>query len=317
MKQQYILSVIVPIYNAENTLIRCLDYLLNQSLKDIEIILIDDKSGDNSYNIIKKYQLQYPSKIKIIQNLINLGVGQTRNKGIDNASGRYISFVDSDDWIDSNLYEKVVNSISRENADIAIFGVKDEYSSYHYSKIRYNYKSNSFTNDFALRLLSRSEANDVYVSPMVTQKIYDKNFINKYNLRFREDSYFEDDEFTFKCFLNECKIITVPDVYYHYYQRQGSIMHSFTHKHIKDFINCFNYIKSAILEKNLWELHSDKYYKYFHKCLRVLLLTMLNNEQNINAQKAYIKYFFQNLNDLSISDLIEYFDIESIRHILL
>ena len=99
-------SVVVPVYNTSKYLRRCLDSLVNQTLKDIEIIIINDKSTDNSKDIIKEYESKY-NNIKVIHNKTNKGIGYNRNLGIEIASGKYIAFVDSDDYIDLNLYKKM------------------------------------------------------------------------------------------------------------------------------------------------------------------------------------------------------------------
>ena len=99
-------SVIVPVYNTEKYLRRCLDSLVNQTLDDIEIIIIDDKSPDNSALIIDEYKKKYDNKIKVIHNKINKGIGYNRNIGIKKSSGKYIMFIDSDDYLDRSACEK-------------------------------------------------------------------------------------------------------------------------------------------------------------------------------------------------------------------
>ena len=104
----YKVSVIIPVYNTEQYLNKCLDSLVNQTLKDIEIILINDGSTDNSQNIIDEYSAKYPDKIKSFIKE-NGGQATARNLGITKATGEYIGFVDSDDWIELNMYEELYN----------------------------------------------------------------------------------------------------------------------------------------------------------------------------------------------------------------
>ena len=111
------ISVIVPIYNVEEYLEKCLDSLVNQTLKDIEIILINDGSPDNSEAIVKKYLKKYKEKI-IYHKKENEGQGIARNYGIKLAKGEFISFVDSDDYIDLTMLEKLYNKAIKENSDI-------------------------------------------------------------------------------------------------------------------------------------------------------------------------------------------------------
>lgn len=109
-------SIIIPVYNAELYLQRCLDSIVNQCFTNIEIIVIDDGSIDNSLNILKSYQNK-DKRIKILKNL-GSGVSQARNFGIQNALGKYIMFVDSDDWISEDMIEIMYNKAESENADM-------------------------------------------------------------------------------------------------------------------------------------------------------------------------------------------------------
>lgn len=317
MKHSPILSVIIPSFNTANLIGRCIEYLLNQTLYDIEIIVIDDCSIDSTIQVIENYKTQAPDKIKFIRNSKNMGIGYSRNIGINNAEGEFIAFIDSDDWVDSSLFSVVVSKMQEENADIAIFGVKDEYDYSFFSKNRYIYKYNVLNNDFALRLLARSENNDMYISPMVTQKVYRRNFLKNNDIIFRTNCYFDDVEFTFLCLTYHCKIVLVPDVYYHYYQRDGSIMHFFSKKHIDDFWEVMGHLKSSLQDKRIWVKYKEIFFKYFHKTLRSLMNTMFSYEQLIANQKKYLIYFLTNSKSFGIEELIEYWDINFIRRLLL
>ena len=112
------LSIIVPVYNVENYLIRCLDSLVNQTLKEIEIICINDGSKDNSLNILEEYAKK-DSRI-IILNQENAGLSAARNAGMEIAKGEYIGFVDSDDWVDLDFFEKLYIAAKNNDCDIAV-----------------------------------------------------------------------------------------------------------------------------------------------------------------------------------------------------
>ena len=107
------ISVIVPVYNTEKFLRRCLDSLINQTFKDLEIICVNDGSADGSGDILKEY-----SGIRVI-NQENRGLSGARNTGIQAARGRFIGFVDSDDWVDLDFFEKLYEAAVKNNADIA------------------------------------------------------------------------------------------------------------------------------------------------------------------------------------------------------
>lgn len=317
MREKPVLSVIIPTYNTSALLGRCIDYVLNQTLKEIEIIIIDDCSTDATEQVIKHYINKARKKIKHIRNTKNSGIGYSRNKGVNLSEGEFIAFVDSDDWVDSSLFSTVILKMQEEKADIGIFGVRDEFESSYLSKNRYVYTYNVLDNEFALRLLARSENNDTYISPMVTQKVYRKSFLNKNDIIFRTNCYFDDVEFTFICFTYSCKLISLPDVYYHYYQRNGSLMHFFSKKHIDDFWEVMSHLKLMLENKKIWEKHRQLYYKFFHKTLRSLMNTMFTSEQSVINQKKYLMYFLKKSKSFSISELIEYWDIEYIRRLLL
>ena len=119
MSDGIMISFIVPVYNAEKTISRCLDSILNQIIKNFEIIIVNDGSTDNVQSIIDEYAINYPAIIKSYEKS-NAGPGNTRNYGIEKSSGKYIAFVDSDDSIESN-YTKIVTSVIDDyNADIVI-----------------------------------------------------------------------------------------------------------------------------------------------------------------------------------------------------
>lgn len=111
-----LVSIVIPVYNAEKTIKECINSILNQTYKNIEIICINDGSTDNSMELLNKYS-QLDSRIKVIDKE-NRGVSSARNLGIKNANGEYISFVDSDDWLEANMIEKLINVIKNKNVDV-------------------------------------------------------------------------------------------------------------------------------------------------------------------------------------------------------
>ncbi|MCR5543130.1 MAG: glycosyltransferase, partial [Eubacterium sp.] len=112
-------SAILPIYNAEGFLRQTLDCLINQTLKEIEIICVDDGSKDNSYEIIKEYSEKYDNVIGITQE--NAGAGAARNKGLSVAKGEYLSFLDADDFFETNMLELAYNHAKKYDSDITVF----------------------------------------------------------------------------------------------------------------------------------------------------------------------------------------------------
>ena len=123
------LSIIVPVYNVEKYLAQCLDSLVGQTVEDYEIIVVNDGSPDNSQRIIDDYAARYPGLIvPMIKE--NGGLSSARNLGMNVAKGEFIGFVDSDDWVDETMYEKMLEAIERENADIAYCDMEDYYAAW-------------------------------------------------------------------------------------------------------------------------------------------------------------------------------------------
>lgn len=116
-------SVIVPAYNAHNTLARCLGSLVHQTLEDIEIIVVNDASTDDTWDIMSRCREQFPDKVVIINGEVNRGVGGAKNQGLDAATGEYIGFVDSDDYVAPNMYEKLYGKAIENDADIVDGGI--------------------------------------------------------------------------------------------------------------------------------------------------------------------------------------------------
>ena len=117
------LSVIIPVYNVGEYLSQCLDSVLSQDIDDMEIICIDDCSKDNSYNILLKYA-QQDSRIKVYKNEQNIGVGYTRNKGLNVATGEYVHFLDPDDWLENGAYHLITEKLNNKNLDILFVNYK-------------------------------------------------------------------------------------------------------------------------------------------------------------------------------------------------
>ena len=114
-KADALLTVIIPVYNTQQYLNRCLNSVLNQSLKEIKILIINDNSTDNCPDIIQRYSSQY-KQIKVFNNSQNSGPGYARNVGLDTVNTKYVSFLDSDDWIDSNAYLNAVSLLEKSRS---------------------------------------------------------------------------------------------------------------------------------------------------------------------------------------------------------
>lgn len=227
------ISIIVPIYNVETYLRKCLDSLVNQTLADIEIICIDDGSTDNSSAILQEYAI-YDNRVKIItQN--NFGVSNARNKGLRLAKGEYIGFCDPDDWVEADFYEKLYNYAIQYNADIAATNI---------IKVRKNKKQKFFTfkntticEDYKEKL----KTCDIPDYSYIWNKIYKTRPIKESNLLFEEGKVYEDIRFSVQVFALLNRLVTVPDTNYYYFSRPNSIIHN--RQNDKDSVSAMEFVK--------------------------------------------------------------------------
>ena len=201
-------SIIVPVYNVEKYLKKCLDSLINQTLKDIEIICINDGSTDKSLEILEAYKNR-DSRI-ILLNQENSGQSVARNRGIEIAKGEYLGFVDPDDWIDLDFFEKLYYSATSNDADIAVGGIIRVTG---IKKKKFlNFEKETLTDNANLKF----ELCDVPEKSYVTNKIYKTQKLKEINLKFEEGRIFEDCIFTPQALFYLGKIVTVPNIYYYY-----------------------------------------------------------------------------------------------------
>ena len=232
-------SVIIPVYNVDKYLSRCLDSVINQTLEDIEIICINDNSTDNSLDILRDYA-QRDSRIKIIDLPQNLGVGEARNAGIDKASGEYIGFVDSDDYIDLNFYENLYKKAKETNADIVHGRIK-----------MYNYQGECTIIDNINDLIRQKHSKLIFAYYFCIA-IYSSKLINDNNIRFDKYPLAEDVLFVNEVIRKSKKLELVDDTFYHYIRRENS---SYSAILTKDKINSAITVHEKILDNIL------EYYK--------------------------------------------------------
>lgn len=205
-----IVSIIIPAYNAENTIEKCLNSLFNQTLKEIEIIVINDCSKDSTLKILKKYK----NKIKLIDNKENLGPAGSRNKGLAVAQGKYIGFVDADDWVAPNMYELMSSKMNDEVDLVAC------------SRI-------NVTKNGEKPIINKNKESDAKAFTKTSNyncdKLFKREIIEKYHLRLPEQySYAEDFAFgiRYKYYANKMCILEEP-LYYYLADSEGSITNSY------------------------------------------------------------------------------------------
>lgn len=300
------LSVVVPVYNDALHVKNCIESLINQSLKDIQILIINDASTDGTNQVIKDYQEQY-SNIIVYNHDTNMGTGEARNTGLKYANSQYIAFLDSDDWLDSNTYINIIRELENDNSDIAICGIKTEFESPYNSILRYNYPcKNVISGNFALKLLCSINSQDIYISSLVGNKVFNRDFLINNNIKFPQLSLFEDDYFMFISLLCAKNISIVPKVFHHYYQRESSAMHTMSKTQIDCFIKVFKEIRDYLIINKIFENKSKEYYSFLDKCLSSLLNIIFSCEQKLSMQQKYLIYLAEEmLGIFTIKELLE------------
>lgn len=273
------ISVIVPIYNTEKFLRKCIESIVKQTLQEIEIILINDGSTDNSHNICLEYAEKYSEKIRYINNK-NIGCSATRNLGIELAQGEYIAFVDSDDYIEKTMYEEMFLAAKKEEKDIVISGIN--YIDVLNNKIKMEIpKPLKNKYDFLLR---ENKINNP------CNKIFKKNLIIKNNIIFPIDTHcVEDLVFCFKAVMSTKKIGYVYKSFYNYILHGNNSVYNLE-KRLGVFIS-FNEIYKFIEERNLINDKElmDKFYKLYNFYAITWTFDMLSDYKKV-SKEDYIKY---------------------------
>lgn len=206
------LSVIVPVYNVEQYIHKCVDSILSQTYADFELILVNDCSPDNCGKICDEYASK-DNRVKVIHKQ-NGGVSEARNIGLDAVTGEYISFIDPDDWIDKDMYEQTLGYMANNDLDIVCFDVEEVRTNK--SFVRYKYAGNkSFTSYEALYEILIDGIDN---SPC--NKIYKKYTWE--GVRFPVGRRFEDVATIYKTFHNAKTVGYMRKAYYHYFRREGS-----------------------------------------------------------------------------------------------
>lgn len=257
-------SIIVPVYNVEDYIEKCLNSLINQTLRDIQIIIVNDGSTDKSKDIIQKYldddRILYLEKE-------NGGLSDARNYGIPYATGDYIGFIDSDDFIEYDMYEKMYNKAIEENSDMVECDFYWEYT-------------NKKKEDIGVLYDNKKEAL-IKARVVAWNKIIKKEILNKTKIIFPKGLRYEDIEFTYKIIPHLEKISFVKEPLVHYIQRNTSIANT-QNERTGEIFNIFDNVISYYKEKNLYDEYKEELeYSY----VRILLCSSLKRITKIKDKQ--------------------------------
>lgn len=292
------ISVIVPIYKVENYLDRCLDSLVNQTYKNLEIILVDDGSPDKCPQMCDEW-VKKDKRIKVIHKE-NGGVSSARNSGLEKATGDYIAFVDADDFIEKTMYEKLINSVTQEKSDIALCRFSYYYEESEKEKNIFEINLDKLSKEkiypYLLKVGMNARNNRFETENImgcIWRGIYKKEILK--DITFQKLIVCEDTAFIIDLFQKNPKVLIVDDYLYKYVQRKTSAVHQFNEAKINNRINAYRIICEKV--NNFVSKEELQAYK-FH------IYASIVNELLKNGQRKKIAYVIQNefMKDLNIKD---------------
>ena len=254
-------SIIIPVYNVEEYIKKCLDSVFNQTEKDFEVIIVNDGTKDNSMKIASKYNA------KII-NQKNSGLSAARNRGVAEATGEYLIFLDSDDYIEQDLLCEIKKSL-KNNPDLVRFQIKEQYA-----EKEIPYPEKEFSNLNGEKAFSKIVKYH-FVENAWCYAIKRKYYL-KENFEFKKGTIHEDFGLIPLVIMKAKVVNSISYIGYNYVQRQGSIMSSKNYEKIRKRVNDFyNHYHFLITEINKTKLHSEYYRSYIANCL-IEKITELN-----------------------------------------
>ena len=266
-------SVIVPFYNVEGYIGRCLDTLVKQTLDDIEIILVNDGSKDRSKIIVDKYLKEYPEKIVYLEKE-NGGLSDARNFGISYANGEYIAFLDSDDYVEYTMYKDMYELAKKENSDMVEC---DFYWEYPYKNKR--------KEDKGIIYNGKKEMIEK-IRVVAWNKLIKKEILEKSKVMFPKGYRYEDVEFTYKLvpYLDKVSFLKKPCV--HYIQREGSISNNQNERN-REIFDVLDHVIDFYKENDLYDEYRDELeyiyirYAFCSSLLRIVKIKDQNIQQKL------------------------------------
>lgn len=258
--------------------------MVAQTFRDFEVILIDDGSTDRSYEIAKEYKCKF-NNFKLYKQE-NKGVAHARNKGLELAEGEYISFVDSDDFVDINYLKKMVSVALKTDADVVCCNFKWAFENKKSIKNYINYKTGSYSNIEALNMIIA----DTFMQSYLWNKLWKRDLFIISNVKF-PNMYFEDIATSFKLVYYSKKVYIMKDFLYYYNQRSGSILHDFSFETQNDYLQTLMIIKKFLITHNLYlETHKSFDFLCFKVSIVIVISLFLIHTKQRSFSSLYINY---------------------------
>ncbi len=301
----YMITIIIPIFNKEKYISRCLDSVINQTFKNIEILVINDGSTDNSLNIINRYKKK-DNRFKVI-NQKNQGPSKARNVGIENASAEVLFFMDADDTIEEEALEDMYFKMIEDNSDIV------------HSKIRYISKVFEVKEDKNLFVENSifKEILSLNTSSSISANLYKKKLFIENNISFPIDMYYEDLATVYKVFYCAKKISISNKAYYNYfYSNLGSIVNTFSRKHISDLLLAIDLTKQFLEDKNILKKYQNNLYERVVNVIIGFLSTVSEVKNSQQERLVVFSMLWEQLSNYNLFNLPEYYKFTLVRQTL-
>lgn len=300
------ISVIIPFYNVEKYLDRCIVSVRQQSLKEIEIICVDDCSPDNSYKIAKRHADE-DNRIKIFRHSKNLGLGGARNTAIREATADYIASVDSDDFILSNMLNELWVATESGKYDVVCCGFEkvDETGKYLSSHVFPSQRIDNRQNNLNIFSL---------INPAFWNKLWKRSLFIDNNIFFPDHLFFEDMPTTPRILAKSKYIKVIERKLYRYTLRPESITSTYSPKHILDYFKGFEILLVFLEENNLLEKYREDFIDYINSNIRFYSQKIKKIDMAYSQKKQYLRYilmlkvafidYFELIQDKEIEELL-------------
>lgn len=294
------LSIIVPVYNVELYLRKCLDSLVKQPLDNFEIVCINDGSTDNSLKILEEYKERYPEIVKIY-NKQNGGLSDARNYGLKKAEGKYVGFVDSDDWVDKNMFKVLLDEIQSKNCDVVVCNYVEVYK------------------DKNIEIVDCFESYKLLYEACIWNKIFNKSLFTDNDIYFPKGVWYEDNGTTYRLLAMAKSVSHVNmSLYYYRKNRQGSIMNSQKSNKIYDIYEIGNILYKYYLSNNFDETLNKQmeyifikniFFRHVNKIISLELPNIFKIRKKLKFHCRYLSEKFPEwkTNEIMLSDKNNYF----------
>lgn len=314
-----IISIIIPVYNMEKHLARCLDSVINQTYKNIEIILVNDGSKDNSLKICREYQYK-DNRIKIVDK-VNEGVSVARNYGLEAATGDYIGFIDPDDWIEPNMYESMLETIKNNNCNIAFCNYFKD------NKFNSSPKTFKFKKDVLgkLDIIDELIGNMIGIEDIIPRYynvmgcvwrcLYKRDFIEKYQVRFKPGiTIMEDLLFTIEALIYCDKVCINHKALYHYMQNKASSLHKYNKKMWLDQIDVHEALENMIKDADLDEYMRNRLdSRYIAMAACAIRNEMHKSDAKMKKKMEIVRYIIKDEKLKVVLERAKNYNIENLK----